>query len=296
MEIFINEVSLEGQYVTETEFTNAVRIFYTIFLNLNRKIKDNIFYKDSQLLFDYQAIKNSNFTVSINKIPDKSLKRAFTNIIFNKLDPKDWRKEQVHSANDNFDYITETIEKDVRNTSLAEVTERSLQNQENFFYLLVNFTSSSFNLCHPSIQDCCSIPIIKNNELIYLEGLDNESGLENWLKIRLNLYDESSQTPPMDEQTILSDGARFRKTTSFFQDRTIYQELATHRYWYVDNFHIGNSAHLEVFDKVGKHIGEADLEGNIDESKQDTKKRLNYNDTIHSLTNVTVRPSPAKMN
>lgn len=44
----------------------------------------------------------------------------------------------------------------------------------------------------------------------------------------------------------------------------IYQEIDTGRYWYFDNFH-GNE--FEVCDSTGKHIGVADLEGNIDTTK-----------------------------
>jgi len=176
MEFFINEVSLEGQYLTETEFTVAVKEFLSIFLKINQSLKDKKLYKDSMLLMQYQAIKDSNFEISLNKIKDKSLKRAFIDIVFNKLNPKEWWPEQVHSNNDFFDYANQTITKDVRNTSLAEVTERSLQNQGKI-YLIINFTDSIFNICHPEIQQCCSIPIIKNNSLgspVYLDGIDNK--------------------------------------------------------------------------------------------------------------------------
>lgn len=67
---------------------------------------------------------------------------------------------------------------------------------------------------------------------------------------------------------------QFKKTALICQGRNIYQELATHRYWTVDNLHYGKAAHLEVFDKTGKHIGEADLQGNIDCSKRDSKKTI----------------------
>jgi len=227
------------------------------------------------LLLDYEAIKGSDFRKSLNHIRDKSLKQAFINIVFNKLNPKEWRSEQVHSTNDDFDYITTTDSLDVRNTSLAEVTERSLQNKETT-YLLINFTNSRFKLVHPDIPKCFLIPIVKNNDEnnpINLDCLDEKSALENWLKVKVNLYDEFANKPPTDEQTILS-GTQFKKTALICQGRNIYQELATHRYWFVDNLHYGKAAHLEVFDKTGKHIGEADLQGNIDDSKRDSKKTI----------------------
>jgi hypothetical protein len=43
----------------------------------------------------------------------------------------------------------------------------------------------------------------------------------------------------------------------------------------VDNLHCGKAAHLEVFNSTGKqHLGEADLQGNIDRSKRDTQKTI----------------------
>ena len=50
--------------------------------------------------------------------------------------------------------------------------------------------------------------------------------------------------------------------------------MSTGNYWYIDNLHFGKAAHLEVFDKTGLHIGEADLQGNIDTTKQDRNKAI----------------------
>lgn len=53
------------------------------------------------------------------------------------------------------------------------------------------------------------------------------------------------------------------------------EKKKTRHYWYVDNLHYGEAAHLEVFDSHGKkHIGESDLEGNIDKTKSDSHKRI----------------------
>ncbi|MFM7363889.1 MAG: hypothetical protein ACKO11_05180 [Cuspidothrix sp.] len=166
-------------------------------------------------------------------------------------------------------------------TSLAEVTERKLQNPDSE-YLIINLPNSSFKMKHPEIRNTCLITIIKNNDeinLIYLDGIDSKLALECWLEYKLNLsqleYFLSSERPPRDEQTILRDSIRFRKTSNRCQERFIYFELITGYYWYVDNLHRGKAAHLEVFDKTGKnHLGEADLEGNINYSKSDSDKSI----------------------
>ena len=282
MEIFINEVSLEGQYLNDAEFKEAVIVFKAIFDWINEKIKDKQIYKeDSNFFVNYEAVKGSNFNQSLNQIKDKSLKLAFMNVCFNKLNPKEWRKEQVHSSTDSFDCLMINEQyKVVNDTSLAEIAERKLQNSSST-YLLINFINSSFNLVHPHITNCCLITIVKNNDevnCIELDGLDNESALEDWLEHTFNLscsvYDELSNDPPRDEQTILRDKKRFEKTSSRYDGRAIYREVATDRYWYVDNLHFGKSAHLEVFNKAKSHVGEADIKGNIEKCKQDPKKLL----------------------
>ena len=206
------------------------------------------------------------------------------NVCFNKLNPKEWRKEQVHSSTDSFDCLMINEQyKVVNDTSLAEIAERKLQNSSST-YLLLNFINSSFNLVHPHITNCCLITIVKNNDVvncIKLDGLDNKSALENWLEHTFNLscsvYDELSNDPPTDEQTILRDKQRFQKTSSRCHGRAIYREVATDRYWYVDNLHGRKSAHLEVFNKAKTHVGEADIEGNIYECKRDANKLLDIN-------------------
>ncbi|GAA6623063.1 hypothetical protein [Scytonema sp. NUACC26] len=283
MEIFINEVSLEGQYITEAEFRDAIKNFISIFELINQKIKDKKLYKDdSNIYANYEAIKGSNFNASLNQIKDKSLRVAFINIVFNKLNPKEWRQEQIHSSEDLFDCLTiDNDYKNVSNTSLAEIAERKLQNHKQE-YLIINFINSSFRIPHPDISNSCLITIIKNNDEIYqicLDGVESKLALEFWLKHKLHLsqleYSLNTTESPRDEQTVLLNVKRFKKTSFRYDGRFIYCELTTGRYWYIDNLHYGKAAHLEVFDKTGKqHLGEADLEGNIDYSKSDPNKTI----------------------
>ena len=284
-EIFINEVSLEGQYLNDAEFKEAVIVFKAIFEVINEKIKDKqIYNEDSNVYVKYEAVKGSNFKKSLNQIKDKSLKLAFTKSVFDRSNAKEWRQEQVHSSTDTFDCLMSNEQyKVVNDTSLAEIAERKLQNSSST-YLLINFIYSRFNVVHPHITNCCLITIVKNNDevnCIELDGIDNKSALEAWLEHTFNLscsvYDELSNDPPRDEQTILRDKQRFEKISSRFQGRAIYREVATDRYWYVDNLHFGKSAHLEVFNKAKSHVGEADIEGNIDECKRDQNKLLDIN-------------------
>ena len=138
-----------------------------------------------------------------------------------------------------------------------------------------------FKIPHPHINNCCLITVIKNNveeNHICIDGVDSKSALEYWLENKLNLssleYSLDALKPPRDEQTLLRDTIRFRKTSFRYDGRFIYCELTTGRYWYVDNLHEGKAAHVEIFDKRGFHIGEADLQGNIDTAKKDKDKTI----------------------
>ncbi|MTJ47862.1 hypothetical protein FJR05_08250 [Dolichospermum sp. UHCC 0259] len=136
-------------------------------------------------------------------------------------------------------------------------------------------------MAHPDIKNICLITIIKNNDeinLICLDAIDSKLALECWLEEKLNIskleYSLDSGEKIRDEQTILRDITRFRKTGLICQGRSIYIEFTTGRYWYVDNLH-KSTPHLEVFDKTGKnHLGEADLNGNINYSKSDSDKTI----------------------
>ncbi len=142
MEIFINEMSLHAQYNDNSEFGLAVEEFISIVSEIKRTIRNKSFYKDSNIVFDREAIINQNFLSSLGKIKDKFFQKAFKEIIFDTQEPIDWRTEQKHNSNDIF--ICELINDIVTNTSLAEVAERKIQNNEQI-YVLINFINSVFS-------------------------------------------------------------------------------------------------------------------------------------------------------
>lgn len=73
----------------------------------------------------------------------------------------------------------------------------------------------------------------------------------------------------------LEDSRRFTRTNTVVQGAPVYRENSTGYYWYRDNFH---KTHYEVFDASGNHhLGEADLDGNLDKKKKDRNKRIDIN-------------------
>ena len=81
---------------------------------------------------------------------------------------------------------------------------------------------------------------------------------------------------PQDSETILSDRSLFDRTGKRYGDHAqIYRHRVTKHYYYRDTFHEGVDAHLEVFDKNGNHLGEADpITGVMREKSKDPKKKL----------------------
>ena len=152
---------------------------------------------------------------------------------------------------------------------MAEATERFIQNTQPLL-LLLNFSESKF-------AGLSQVKITKNEVIdVPVDCVDEHNQLANWLESKLRLsryrYDPNSDMCPTDEQTLLNDKRRFDKTSHRCQGRTVYKEIDTNRYWYVDNFHKSYDAHLEVFDANGQHLGEASPDGEIDYSKQDLTK------------------------
>ena len=270
MEVFINELSLHEQLHDRQDFKEALKLFFSVFALLNQKGVESQILKSNELFVRYNAVKNEPFLSSLNTVPDKSLARAIRNILFNKLNIRDWQAQRKHSSDDLF--TLEDKDEIVTDTSMAELAERKIQKSE-FIGMLVNFPRSRF-------ANCSSTWVIKNEEThIDLDCVEDKATLNNWLEKVLQLsafeYDDSSKSPPTDKQTILRDSSRFKITSLAFQGgRRVYQEAETGYYWYVDNLHYGKSAHLELFNLQGIHLGEADLEGKIDFNKSDPTKRL----------------------
>lgn len=74
----------------------------------------------------------------------------------------------------------------------------------------------------------------------------------------------------------LLDVSRFERTNYIYPPtkKRIYKHIETGDYWYYDFFHKDNIEHFEVFDATGRHKGESDMNGNIDETKKDSKKNI----------------------
>jgi len=106
-------------------------------------------------------------------------------------------------------------------------------------------------------------------------GIVNLTSAESvyaWIAQECGIYDATSCEAPSDFQTVLTkDTERFEPTRKRSRkgSRKVYKERQTRRQFYVDYGHPGGSAHLEVFNEHGEHLGVADIDGGVlDESKK----------------------------
>ncbi len=272
MDIFINECSLHGQYFDIAAFERGIRLIFSLVQEL-QQIKFNqgmMLYADKEGIKQFKVIKSQSFISSLNALPDKSLRQAFIGLLFNQLNAQDWHADQQHVSSDLFTCNDELV----TDTCLAEAAERKLIQADFFIGLLLNFYQSKY-------ADLVQLKIIKNEAIqpILIDCADNKNTLQKWLEAIFNLsryrYDYMARTSPTDEQTVLRDTTLFKLSSlPPYDGRKVYQEVQTNRYWYVDNLHYGHATHLEVFDLQGRHIGEASLDGKLDLTKQDPRKRL----------------------
>lgn len=175
MEIFINEESLHGQYKDLREFTEALKKFISIFSFINEQKRSLEVYKlDTNVFLSKNAILNDAFQKSLEAI-NPQLKNAFTQIIFARLNPKDWKPNQIHSSEDTYHY------KDLiaaQNTSIAEITERLLQDEDTP-RVLINFTTSKF-------ESELYLAVFKNdidqlNPPIKVAMVDSKENFQKWI-------------------------------------------------------------------------------------------------------------------
>lgn len=255
MEIFINELSLHGQYPSQEIFTQAVTQFVEIFSLIQDKIQNKEMFKD-EFFITKNALKEESFQQSFDRIKNIQLKNAFRGIIFNKLNPINWQTEQLHSSE--IIYTSETCtaqDKFVTETSVAEIAERKLQ-RPNKRYVLINFIQSQFN-------DCGCFEVTKEDvDIIELECIETKEALEKWLDLPAS---------PLD--ILLRNPERFIRTKFKQQGATVFQEKQTSFYWYIDNFH---KDEFEVFNSIKEHIGVANLEGIIQPNSKKDGRTLDW--------------------
>ncbi len=152
----------------------------------------------------------------------------------------------------------------VNGSTLAEICERNLRDTEsNIKYLIVDINNRTERKRSflPVLKDGFHLPDVP--EFVRIDFVCDETEFKYWWehnlgKISFNLHNKQ----------------RFIKTKSILQGQSVYQEISTDYYWYLDNLH---KDHYEVFNSQGKHIGVADLNGKIDAGKKEDGRKIEVN-------------------
>ena len=98
---------------------------------------------------------------------------------------------------------------------------------------------------------------------IYNMSGGSDSGKSGYIK---------EERVPLDRETVLSND-EYVKTKMKVKGASVYKK--GDRYYYRDTLHKGERAHLEVFDKKGLHLGEANpLNGELIANTADKRKKL----------------------
>ncbi len=246
MEIFINECSLHGQYQNNYGFNDSIKNFVAC-LNMISGIDNTKFYK-SRNFYSSSGIEGKHFETCLKA--HHSINELFVQNL-QIVNPKIWEDKQVHDSS--LSYIFKGI--DYKNKSVAELAERN--NTNGVEGLLINFENSIFSENH-------LIDIVKNGKItIIVECIDDTAKTHNWLVENDylkpdNTYDENSDFPPTDFQSILNDSDIFESTQFRNQGRKVFKRIDTNELWVVDGSkrHAGQKAHCEIFDETTrKHLG-----------------------------------------
>lgn len=121
--------------------------------------------------------------------------------------------------------------------------------------LLINLPNSSFGAGN-------TVDVTKEGQHAKtIDQVDSLAGWTEYIKSHLVVvpYTADAKRPPLDEQTILVNTDLFEPTGKREQGRIRYRRKENGEIWYVDNAHYGRSAHLEVFDADGVHIGKCQI-------------------------------------
>lgn len=272
MQIFINETSLSAQFCDKTLFFDALKLFLSSVKRIS-EIKNNKDVFKSNYFFYYTGVKDTYLETLLKENP--SLNSVFVQNM-QQLNPKSWEKQKNHEDHSTYEYL----KKNYTGTSVAELAERRIQDS-NLLGFLLNFKDSQFG-------NISKIQIVKNkiNE-VDLDCVITPDSIDTWLidnkYINPNeVYDENSDLPPLDIQTVLRDMTIFEITTYPRNNgRIVYRRKGTNELWVVDSAkkHAGVKEHIEVFDETTtKHLGTSIYnEINLNDKYKKKNRTINLN-------------------
>lgn len=229
---YINERSLTAQCTDLTAVENAVRMLIDCLSLIDGCNGENVTVSKYYCSGLYGAALSHDH--SVQNLPDKDLKRRFKLAI---KTAKRW--EDAALTDNNAIYFHQG--QDVSWTSMSEAYEQQ-------YPLLVNFQNSHVSEPAAAIEK-------QSDGIMMIESYSDSAALlkelieKGWRKKEYSL---SSSVPPRDDESILSDTDKFEPTNYRVQERVVYRRKGCNHLCYMDNFHVGESAHIEEFDEATK--------------------------------------------
>jgi len=213
--------------------------------------------------FFYDSENISEFKNKVQQICDGD-ESAIFKLIRNSIGNHSKNVEKVQSIERDCTYYLWKLSSgyvDCANKELAVAAEYS--NQENVDVAVISFYKKGKRDVLPVIKDAHHHKELP--KLYLLEYFESALSFIEW-------YKYTSENRKFN----LRDVSRFEKTHRVYSEskEPIYKEIDTGYYWYYDYYHKDNKEHYEVFDKKGDHLGEANINGNLDSSKKDRNKRI----------------------
>jgi len=241
MEILINELSLDGQFCSVDDFIGQG---LTHFLTVISEINDH----STNVILKKQNFWQSKVTFfeTIHDIFVGEKSRTFDEIRKSKsvlaalIAKPYWDDTPIHNSSNTYEHNGN----DILGSSLAESCERDK--------VVISFIHENFHLTN--------FPVFKNGTATNIDNLFNSGQ-----------YFFVARSKGLVLLFSLKDATLFTKTAKREQGQSVFKEIATNRYWYLDNKH---KNHYEVFDNTGNHIGTADLNGNIDTSRRNAGRTI----------------------
>ena len=220
-------------------------------------------YNEIELFYDSENVKAFLQKIAV-LFENEYLQKPTTQLKISLQKATDWRMSAVQQYECSYVlWLLDKFEvKAVNNSTLAEMTQRILS-QTTDKYLLINIHQSipSNRRFLPMFKDCKHIAYLP--KFVHIEYVYDEKEFQLW-------WDIYQKTDGKSDFSLLNR-QNFARTNLVEQGKTVYKEISTNRYWYLDNLH---KDHYEVFNDQGKHIGIANLKGEIEISKREKGRRI----------------------
>jgi hypothetical protein len=223
-------------------------------------------YNDIELFYDSENLKAFLHKIAV-LFDNEYLQKPSTQLKISLQTSTDWRTSAVQQPECSYVlwFLDQFEVKAVSNSTLAEMAERILSQTTEKCLLLNLHQSIRINRQFlPVFKDCKHITGLP--KFVPIEFIADEKEFQLWWDI-YQKNDGKSHFSLLNRQ-------RFTRTHLVEQGKTVYKEVSTHCYWYLDNLH---KDHYEVFNALGEHIGIANLQGEFDRSKKEKGRRISVN-------------------